>query len=283
MKRTLLLTFFFVLANLAQAEVKKSSRNLAPLTKRTDADTQSDKEAVSQNSLSSQSENIPGQVAKFTFIGPKKGWGIIKVNADYYSPKGKNLGTLPSGTLFTYTNVVDSSKNTVLVSTVQRNGTWEGPYLLDCTDIVSYEGAPDKIKPEIVQNLTNYFTIKGKIAERKETLADSAASVNPYYNTAKQSMQAYQDTIAKAAEMEKQMTTLTGARKIKADEALRTLKYDQARIKVKADQAAAVYKAWKDAHPAEDTKLENDPQLKNLEQELQSVAAKVAKLLPPEP
>lgn len=282
MKRILLLTFIFMLTNLAQAEIKKSSRNLVPLTQRTDTDTQSSKDAVSQNSLPPQGENVPGMVAKFTFVGPKKGWGVVKTSAPYYSPQGKNLGVLPAGTLFTYSDVKDSSRNTVLLSTIKNNEKWDGPYLLDCTDIVSYEGTLDKINAFILQNLTDYFTLKGKIAERKAALAERVASANPYYKTAKQAMQAYQDSITKAAEMEKQMATLSGLQKIKALDALRALKYDQARIKTKADQAAAAYTAWKDAHLADFTKVEADPQLKTLEQDLQAVAAKVANLIPPE-
>jgi len=282
MKRTFLLTLVFVLANLAHAEVKRSSRNLVPLSKRTDEDTQSSKNAASQNSQPAKGEDVPGMVSKFTFVGSKTGWGLVKTSAYYYSPQGKNLGTLPGGTLFTYTDVKDSSKNTVLVSTVKRNEKWDGPYLLDCTDIVSFEGTLDKVSPTLLKDLTDYFTIKGKIAERKAALSEDVAASNPYYKTAKQSMQVYQDSIAKAAEMEKQMSTLSGARKIKADEALRALKYEQVRIKTKADQATAAYKAWKDAHPADFSKIETDPQLRDLEKEFQAVATKVVKLIPPE-
>ena len=283
MKSAFLLTLVVLLTNLAPAEVRRSSRNLKPLTKPSDSDTRSNDEAASQQpAVAPQNEPAPSQVAKVAFRGPKTGWGVVKTSAPFYSPQGKNLGTLPGGMLFTYTDVKDSSKNSVLVSSVKRGETWEGPYLLDCTAVVTYEGAPDKIDPAILHNLTDYFTIKGKIDERKEALADSAASVNPYYKTAKQALQAYQDSIEKAAEMEKQMSTLTGPRKIKADEALRAFKYEQVRIKTKADQAALAYKTWKNAHPTDPAKIAADPQLKTLEQELQAAAAKVTRLLPPE-
>ena len=282
MKRILLLTFVVLLTKLAPAEVRRSSRNLQPLTKPSDSDTRSNAEAASQAAAASPSEPAQSQVNKVAFRGPKTGWGVVKTSAPFYSPQGKNLGTLPGGMLFTYTDVKDSSKNSVLVSSVKRGETWEGPYLLDCTAVVTYEGEPDKIDPAILHNLTDYFTIKGKIDERKEALTDSAASVNPYYKTAKQALQVYQDSIEKAAEMEKQMSTLSGARKIKADEALRALKYEQVRIKTKADQATAAYKAWKDAHPADCSKIETDPQLRDLEKEFQAVATKVAKFIPPE-
>jgi len=218
--------------------------------------------------------------ANITFPGPKSGWGFVQATSPYYSPQGKNLGTLPGGTPFKYTDVKHSSKNAMLVSTVRRGEAWEGPYLLDCADIVAYEGSPEALDRPTLQNLAAYFTIKGKIADRKAALAQGALAANPHYESARLAQQAYQDSIAKADGMEKQMRTLTGARKAKADDALRTLKYEQVRIKAKADQEAAAFKTWKDAHPGDPSKQTADPQLRDLEQALQAAKGKVEDLIP---
>jgi len=224
--------------------------------------------------------NTPDAVTKIAFLGPKSGWGFVQTTSPYYSQQGKRLGTLPGGTPFKYTDVKNSSKNAMLVSSVKRDTAWEGPYLLDCTDIVAYEGDPASQDPQTLQNLAAYFTIKGKIAEREAALAQKALEANPYFESARQTQQAYQNSIVKAAEMEKQMLSLTGARKAKADDALRTFKYEQVRIKAKADQSAAAYKTWKEAHPSDAAKRPADPQLSELEQALRTAKAKVEDLVP---
>ena len=281
MKTSILLITLGLSACVASAEARRSSRNLAPLTRQPGSASAG---TVSGNSgmcvAAPSRETARETVTKVTFLGPKSGWGFVQTSSPYYTPQGKNSGKLPGGTLFTYNDVKPSSKNAMLVCSVKRGEAWEGPYLLDCTDVAAYEGHPDTFAPETIKNLGQYFTLKGKIADRKEALEDEALSANPYFNTARQSQQAYQDSITKAAEMERQMLTMTGARKTQADEALRAFKYEQVRIKAKADQAAAAYKAWKVKHPIDPAKLAADPQLKALEQELQAAAAKIPGLIP---
>ena len=282
MKSVLLPPVLVLFACAASAEVKKSSRNLEPLNKRPAAETASTRSgSTGMNIATPPRENAQDAVTKVTFVGPKRGWGFVLETSPYYTPQGKREGTLPGGTLFKYTAVKASSKNAMLVSSVKRGATWEGPLLLDCTAIAAYEGDPDTLDPDTVKNLGDYFALKGKIADRKDALADDALAANPYFASARQAQQTYQDSIAKAAALEKQMNTLTGPRKTKADEDLRALKYEQVRIKAKADDAARTYKAWKEAHPVDPAKLAADPQLKALEQELQAARAKVAKLVPP--
>ena len=263
------------------AQEKRSSRNLEPLNKRFGGETASTRSGNSGMNVSTPPRAAPSEtVTKITFLGPKSGWGFIQETSPYYTPQGKRWGTLPGGTLFKYTDVKASSKNAMLVCSVKREDGWKGPVLLDCTVIAAYAGDPDELDPETVQNLGAYFTLKGRIADRKEALADEALAANPYLKSAQQAQQAYQDSISKAAEMEKRMNTLTGPRKTKADEDLRSLKYEQVRIKDKADNAARTYKAWKAAHPVDPAKSTADPQLQALEKELQAAKAKVAKLIP---
>ena len=281
MKRVIAISVLFLSVWSASAEVKKSSRNLEPLSKRSGSSTASTRSGNSGlNVATPQSEKPQEPVTQITFLGPKSGWGFVQATSPCYTPQGKNVGKLPGGTLFKYTNVKASSKNPVLVCSVKQGENWEGPFLLDCTDVATYEGTPETIDPETIKNLGSYFTLKGKIADRKEALADALRSANPYFESAKKTQQAYQDSIEKAAEMEQQLLALSGARKTKADEALRTLKYDQVRIKAKADAEAAAYKTWKEAHPTDPAKLTSDPQLQALEQELQAAKAKVANLIP---
>ena len=260
----------------AFAQVRKSSRNLQPLTKRPDAETPAPAPAAANQAPAEE------RATTFTFTGPKTGWGFVKETSPYYTPDGKNLGTLPGGTLFKYDGVRTTSKNAVLVSTVKRGETWEGPYLLDCTDIAGYEGDPDTLNPALVKRLETYFTLNGKVAERKAELEDEAATANPHFETARQTQQAYQASIKQAAELEKQMNAQTGTQREKTMDTLRSLKYEQSQLKTKADQSAAAYKAWKAKSPASAAKLAADPQFQALAKEREAARAPVASLIPAE-
>lgn len=222
-------------------------------------------------------------VTRVSFIGPPRGWGFVKTLSPYYAPDGKRLGTLPGGTFFTYDGVKPTSKNTVLVSTVKRGAVWEGPYLLDCTDVAGYAGDPDTLDPALVKRLADYFTLHGRIAERRSELEAAALAANPYFEAAKQAQQLYQASIERAAAMEKELNTLKGLRREKMLDALRTLKYDQAALKTQANQASAAYTKWKDAHPPDPAKMAADPQLLALEKELTAAREPVAQLIPVEP
>ena len=281
MKPFFLLPVLLLATCAANAQVKRSSRNLEPLTRRTGSAASATRSGnTGMNIAESRSETPVETVTKVTFVGPKSGWGFVKATSPYYAPDGKRLGTLAGGTFFKYNGVKTTSKNAVLVSTVKRGETWEGPYLLDCTDIAGYEGDPDTLHPATVVDLQTYYTLTGKVADRKEALADEALAANPHFAAARQAQQAYQDSITKAAEMERQMNLLTGARKTKADETLRAFKYEQVRIKAKADQAASVYKTWKDAHPVDPAKLADDPQLQTLLRDLETARHSVRTLIP---
>jgi len=276
-----LLAFIFV-ADCAVAQVKRSTRNLERLNGGLSGGASARGGNSGLNVSTPAREPVADAVTKIVFMGPKKGWGFVKTGCPYYSLQGKNLGLLPGGTLFKYTDVKASSRNPMLVSVLRRGVAWEGPYLLDCTEVAAYEGDPDTVDPETVKNLGDYYLVEGKIAERKTALDEIAYAANPAFKTARETQQAYQTSVAKAAEMAEQSRALTGTRKAKSDEALRALKYEQVRLKSKADAAASAYKAWKTAHPADSDAYGKDAGLQALEQERLALRAKVAVLLPPD-
>ena len=260
----------------AFAQVRKSSRNLQPLTKRPETET------PAQPSAAAKQESMDDTVTKVTFLGPKTGWGLVKETSPYYSPDGKNLGTLSGGTIFKYSDVKSFSKNAVLVTTIKRGEAWEGPFLLDCTDIAGYEGDPDMLNPALVKSLETYFTLNGKYMARKAELEDEAAAANPHFAAAQQAQQAYQASTKKASDLEKQMNAQTGAQREKTMDALRSLKYEQTPLKRNADKTAADYKAWKKSNPVSAAKLAADPQLQTLTKEREAARAPVASLIPAE-
>lgn len=266
----------------AEAQVRRSSRNLKPLRER-----QEQAGSLSGNSGLSTTPATPRQPATTTktqvlYMGPKQGWGIMKKTAPYYTPQGKNLGTLPGGTVFRYNDVRSSERNSMLVSMIRRNTSWEGPFLLDCAMVAGYEGDPDSLDPQVVANLRQYFTISDSIELRRKELLEQTRSNVPELAAARKAHAAWQESIKKAAELEQQAQGLTGFRKTRANEELRKLKYEQVRLKAESDSKTAAYTAWKQANPLHEAALERDPKLLQLKQQLAECHVKVANLVPAE-
>ena len=267
----------------AEAQVRRSSRNPQPLTRRPEKTTenrQGGSSGLGVSTVPKKQEQPVATVMRTTFLGPKSGWGIVKATSPYYAPDGKRQGTLPGGTVFTYNDVKSSSRNDVLVCTVRRDTGQEGPYLIDCTDIAGYEGDPATLDPELVKNLSRYFTVNGRLEDRRATLEREARAKNPHAESVQQTSQEYQASIKKATEMEREMNSLTGTRRAKALDALRSLKYEQAAIKIRADQAAAASKEWEEKHPFDPTTIDADPEIRALRAEREEARKPVANLIP---
>lgn len=268
----------------AEAQTRRSSRNLQPLTRR--PETTTTERTLSGNSkagvstLPKKQEQPVATITRVTFLGPKSGWGIVKARSPYYAPDGKRLGTLSGGTVFTYNDVKSSSRNDMLVCTVQREMEKDGPYLIDCTDIAGFEGDPATLDPEMVQNLSRYFTVNGRLEERRAMLERDAKAKNPHAELVQQTSQEYQASIKKATEMEREMNNLTGARRSKALDTLRSLKYEQAAIKKRADQAAATAKEWEAKNKLDPAVIDADPEIRALRAELEEARKPVANLIP---
>ena len=284
MKKRVILAALCGAALAADAQVRRSSRNVQPLTRRPDTAASGVQSGNTGLGVAvPKKEPAAETVPRVAYLGPRTGWGLVKSASPYYAPDGKRLGTLAGGTLFTYNGVKPSSRNDVLVCMLRRGAKPEGPFLLDCTDIAGYEGDPATVDAELVAQLQRYFTLNGRLAERRAALEEAAYAKNPHFETARDAQQAYQASIEKAAAMEREMNGLSGARKSKALDALRALKYEQAALKTRADRAAAAYKAWKDAHPLDPAALAADPRLQALRAEREQARKPVAHLIPDEP
>ena len=217
-------------------------------------------------------------VTKVMFSGPTSGWGFTKAPTPYYSPDGKNLGTLPGGVMFDYSSVKTSSKNVVFEAKVKQGDTWAGPFLLDCTALAVFEGKPDTINPEILSDLTAYYSLKAKIAERKAEIEKNAHERSPHFESAKRAQERYTESIKQAAELSEKAEKLTGSARSKSLDQLRAMKYEQARIKAEADKEAAAYKAWKEANPLTPEAFKADPALAALEKQLEPLRTKLGAL-----
>jgi hypothetical protein len=210
------------------------------------------------------------------FSGPKSGWGVVNEVCAYYSLEGHNLGKLPVGTMLTYSGVKQSTKSFVLLSKIQRQDkTWEGPFLIEASDVVIYRGAFEKIPDTLMEDIKAYYVIKGQIAARKDQIEEKTLFLNPYFETAKLWQQRYVESIEKAVKMEEKAKALSGVAKNNILDALRSLKYEQVRLKTQADKEAVSYKAWKDQHPINPALFNDDAELKVLQIQLNEAKEKV--------
>jgi hypothetical protein len=268
-----------------QAAVRSSSRNFQSLADKKKQEEQAKKakeaeaRANAQAQKTQQAENKGAE--HITFMGPETGWGFVKKSCPYYTTEGKNQGKMTAGTLFKYDGVKQTKKSSVLVSTVKdEDGTWKGPYLLDCTAIAAYEGSPDTIDPKTVEALGKYFTLSGKIEDRKAEITDEKLKDNPYFQAAKSAQDVYLASVKKATELENEMNAATGPHRSKLQDQLRALKYEQVKIQTKSEAQIAAYRNWKAEHPIDPQEFTNDAQIKAWTAERDSTAASVKNLIP---
>jgi len=217
-------------------------------------------------------------VTRVVFSGPTSGWGITKSPTPYYTAEGKNLGTLPGGTLFDYSSVKTTSKNMVLLAKVKQGGDWTGPFLLDCSSLAIFEGKPDTVSPQIVSDLIEFFSVKSKLAERKATIEKTEHEKNAHFQSAKRAQERYTQSIKAAKELSDKADTQTGAAKSRSLDQLRTMKYEQVKIKAEADKEAANYTVWKIANPIPPERFQADPEIAALEKQLAPLKTKLGAL-----
>ena len=223
-----------------------------------------------------------GVITKMVFDGPPTGWGVVKANTPCYSLEGKRAGNAPSGSVFTYSSVKNSSKNMVLEVKVEQDGAWQGPFFIDIADVIIFSGTPESMPKELLSDLKTYFSVTEKIAQRKQTLEEAEYTKNPHYESAKLTHEKYAASMKTAEELNAKAEKQTGMTKSKTLDQMRALKYEQTKLKADADKEAAAYKAWKDANPVPPEKLAADKELAALEQQLQELTPKVAAVLPNE-
>lgn len=268
-----------------QAAVKNSSRNFQSLADKKKQQMQAQQgNGASAGVGVQQQKTQPAEkkaVEHIIFAGPNTGWGFVKTSCPYYTEEGKNQGKLPAGTQFKYKGIKQAQKNSMLVSTIRdESGTWKGPYLLDCTVIAAYEGDPESIDPKIIEALGKYFTLSGKIEDRKNEITEDALKDNPYFQAAKAAQDAYLASVKKATELENEMTAATGSRRSKMQDQLRALKYEQVKLQTKSETQIAAYRNWKAEHPIDAQKIADDAQIKAWTAERDAAGVSVKNLVP---
>ena len=263
---------------------RSSTRNFKTLKQQEEERVAAEKEAQrrkeEQKEISRSSR--PGQtVEKVKFLGPKNGWGFVSKSTPYYSPQGENLGDLEAGTLFKYHDVKSTSKDDMLLARLRDKSGWHGPYLLPCTEVAAYEGDPEQVDIQIVADLRNYFLLKGEYDTHRDELLENEYRRNPHFEAYRQAAENYRKSAEAAGKMEDDASKLTGAAKTRAYDGLRSLKYEQEKLKAELQAVGEKYRAWKEAHPVDESKI-GDEKLTSLRNRMDEIKSRVAELVPPE-
>lgn len=282
MSRWLIAILVFGLVSAADAQMK---RTLTPLNTRRGGRSRDvmqnggmsgnkGSSAVKPSTPSESSEER--KVEHVDFLGPEKGWGFVTKGTPYFGQDGKSRGKLDAGTPFKYNGIKNSKEASMLVSQAKlSDGTWVGPVLIDCREVTVYSGEYEKIDPGTMGRLQRYYVLNGKVADRRKYLEEQEYRNNPHFESAKAAVKKYQDSIALAAEKEKEMNRQTGIRRSKLQEELRTMKYEQEKLKTAATTENRKYKEWKESHPIDQQKLDRDPELQNLLKQQSELGIKV--------
>jgi|GEM_PF-2334275 len=222
-------------------------------------------------------------VTRMTFNGPPSGWGIVKANSPYYSAEGKRLGEVPGGSVFTYASVKTSSKNMVMEAKIKReDGAWFGPFFLDVAEVVIFSGTLEDMPEELLADIQAYFSVKSKIARRKQFIEETEQAKNPHFASAKQAQEKYLESVKTANDLAARAEKQVGTAKSKTLDQLRALKYEQAKLQKASEEEAARYKGWKAANPVTPERFAADAELAALEEQLKKVRVKVERVLPGE-
>lgn len=254
---------------------RPSTRNFKSLSQ-IEADT---KAAEQREAELADGGHLKSAVEKIKFLGPKKGWGFVAKESASYTLTGKNSGVVQAGDLFKYNDVIESSKNDMLLAVIRSKEGWGAPCLLPCDAIAAYEGDPEQVDIQIVGDLRAYFLTKGRLESRQEELLQQEYQKNPYYKAYQQAAKEYNESIETALKMEQEASGLIGARKLKADEALREFKYRQVELQHQLNEVAQKYREWRERNSVDPSKI-RDQQLDELRRELKAAKNKVADLVP---
>lgn len=281
--RLILLLIIIVTANDMRA-ARSSSSNFKSLQQREIEKAEAAKaaqKAAAEAARHPDGAHLSQATEKIIFIGPKAGWGFVKKMCAHYSPEGKNLGELKAGTLFKYRDVKSTSKSDMLLASLRDGSGWHGSYLLPCSEVAAYEGDPETVDIQIVEDLRTYFLLKGEHDQYREELLTREYKKNPYYAAYQQASDQYTQSVEKANQLTDDLEQLSGISKTRAYGELRKLKYSQSKLKVNLQQIGADYKAWKQQHPI-DPDLIQDEKICSLQRRIDEVKRRVANLIPPE-
>lgn len=194
--------------------------------------------------------------------GDKRGWGITHQAANYYAANGTRLGEVVAGTLIKYLGTQSSSKGAMVECQLQGSEHSDTPVLIGASSLYIFTGDYQKLSGKQLADLNTYYTLNGKIAQRKKELLQISAAKNPHFNEYQAKHKRLMDHLEEAKALAKQRDATTTGSHILLDDKLRTMKHRESQLNREYQEIHEKFRAWKEAHTAELPQPNNDPSIK---------------------
>ena len=210
--------------------------------------------------------------------GDKPTWGVTHQRTSYYKTNGARLGHVPGGTLLAFKETRPSSKGAMVACQLLTAASSNDVYLVSSKDVCLFTGSYTQLTPRQIEALKTYYTLNGKISQRKIELLQDSASKNPFFTAYNTAYTVYMAQIDKAKELTVQRDRATGADKSRFEDQLREMKMAETRLKSECEEEHLKFRTWKEQHASELAKPENDPDVKKWTQEMGELRSRIAGL-----
>ena len=211
--------------------------------------------------------------------GEKPAWGITSQQTSYYLPGGTRVGHVEGGTLLEFRSTHTSSKGNMVECVLLGEDMAASPMLVKETDIRLFTGDYRKLSSNQLADLKMFYTLSGKIAQRKKELLQDSAQKNPHFTAYQTSYNALTKHTERAKELTVRRDNAMDAERMRIGETLREMKVAEIKLRKDYDELHQKFRAWKDQHAGELATAESDTSIKQWAQQQTDLAQRVPGLV----
>jgi hypothetical protein len=207
-------------------------------------------------------------------------WAILTRRAVHYSTAGKNLGSLPAGTIGEVIKTTTSSDGDVAVCLIEQDGQWKGPVLIGVADLVVFENSLAAVPADTLSLLHHYYTLKERIDARAAAIQKAITDANPHAAAYIRATEAVNAFVIRAQKLTAAFKTATGPARTDLLEKLKRMKFEQVRLNAERSEAEARMKEWSAQNPAPPANAASDPELGGWLAELRRIEPRKRAIIP---
>jgi len=199
--------------------------------------------------------------------GERPGWGITHQRATYYTPGGSRVGHVEGGVLFDFQGVRTSTKGSMIECILHEDNVPATPMLVSASDAYLFTGDHKKLSQRQRDDLKAYYTLTGKIANRKKELLQQAADKTPFFPEYQAAYKTLMAHVEKAKQLSEKRDKATDLEKMRIEDSLRQMKTTEAQLRKTYDAIHLKFRTWKEQHADEIAKPEDDVQIQQWTQQ----------------
>lgn len=207
--------------------------------------------------------------------GERPGWGITHQRATYYTPGGSRVGHVEGGVLFDFQGVRTSTKGSMIECILHEDNVPATPMLVSASDAYLFTGDHKKLSQRQRDDLKAYYTLTGKIANRKKELLQQAADKNPFFPEYQAAYKTLMAHVEKAKQLLEKRDKATDLEKMRIEDSLRQMKTTEAQLRKTYDAIHLKFRTWKEQHANEIAKPEDDAQIQQWTQQRLALISRV--------